>query len=48
MGGQTLRGCQEFGTPLYEIPAPTGGITAEAANMGKSGADPSLSEEEIS
>ena len=48
MGGQTARGRRGFGTPPYEVPAPTGGIAAEAANMGKSGADPSPSEEVIS
>ena len=48
MGGQTTRGRWGFGIPPYEVPPPTGGITAEAANMGKSGADPSPSEEVIS
>ena len=48
MGGPTTRGRQGFSIPLYEVAALTGGIAAEAANMGKSGADPSPSEEVIS
>ena len=47
-GGADRPGAPGFCTPPYEAPAPTGGIAAEAANMGKSGADPSPSEEEIS